>query len=92
MPTGLFHVTIISRNLTLENSNSGERQGRNHDIPLPSASRFFVVDDQGGPPGSTTGPLSHHDGAAVATQQGPRGKAVRPLRQNFSTDFIAHFR
>ena len=81
----------ISRNLTLEIFNSGERRRGNIDIPPPSSSRFSAVADQGGPPGVATGPLSHYDGAAVATQQGPRGKAVRPLRQNFSADFIAHF-
>ena len=85
-------VIIISRNLTFENSQTRERQSRNFDISLPSSFRFSASDDQGGPPGSVTGPLSHCNGAAVATQRGPRDNPVRPLQQKFSVDFIAHFR
>ena len=87
-----LYVYIISRNLTLENSNSGKRRRRNPDIPPPPASRFSSVTDPGGPYGSTAGPLSHDGGGPVDFQQGPPRNAVRPLRQNKRRQKVAHFR
>lgn len=60
-------VVKISRNLTLENSNSGVRRSRYHDILTPSSSEILLVAGPGGPYSSAAGPLSHSNGAAVAT-------------------------
>ena len=87
----LCSVTIISRNLTLENSYSGERRRRNHYIPWPSYFKKMAVAGPGGPPGSAAGPLSHAGGGPVIFQRGPRCNAVRPLRQNKSGQKAAHF-
>ena len=84
-------VVIISRILTLQNFNSGERQSRNIYIPLSPSSRFSSTAGQGGPPGVAIRPLSHCNGVLVALQRTPRCNAVRPLRQDFRPDFIAHF-
>jgi hypothetical protein len=88
----IFRVVKISRNLTFENSQTRTERRRNSYISPPQSSRFSVAVDLGGPYGSATGPLSHDDDGPVAMQQGPCCEAVRPLRQNFRADFIAHFR
>ena len=86
-----FHVTIISRNLTLENFNSGERRSRNFYILTPLSSQKPPVADQRGFPGLAAGPLPRSNGAAAALQRQPRWKAVRPLLQNKNRQKVAHF-
>ena len=64
--TVFLYVTIISRNLTLENFNSGAWRFRNIDISLLLSSENPSVADQGGPPGVATGPPLSDDGGLVA--------------------------
>ena len=85
-------VTIISRNLTLENFNSGERQSRNFDILPPSPYHFSSAADQGGPPGVAKAAFLHDSGGPVVMQQAPRCNAVRALRQKENEQKVAHFR
>ena len=89
---GGLSVIIISRNLTLENSNSGERRSRNPDIPPSLSSGFSVFVDPGGPYGSAAGPLSHADGGPAVFRRGPPRNAVRALQRKERGQKVAHFR
>ena len=94
-PTCRHHhhaVIIISRNLTLKNSQTKERRCLNLDIPPPSSSRFLSADNRGGPPGVAIRPPLHDSGVLIAMQRAPRYTTVRPLQQNKTWQIIAHFR